>query len=95
MRSIRAAAAALGRQRDDVLVFGQALILIDETEAKAQAKPRDYLAYVDIEAALASLSGWTGIDYAQHALEAPLEYLENDAGRTALASFTSADPGRH
>jgi long-chain alkane monooxygenase len=94
VRSIRAAAAAVGRQREDLLIFGQALVVVDDTEAKARAKHRDYLAHVDVEAALALLSGWTGVDFARQSLDSPIEYLENDAGRTALASFTSAEPGR-
>ena len=41
---------------------------------------------------LALLSGWTGIDFGQFPLDATVEYIESDAGRSALASFTEADP---
>ncbi len=91
---IRAAVAAAGRDPRDVLVYGQALIVVDETREQAEAKLADYRAHVDIEGALALLSGWTGIDFSTYDPDAVIEYLENDAGRTALASFSTADPTR-
>ena len=91
---IRAAVIAAGRQADDVLVYGQALIVVAPTTVEAQAKFADYRAHVDIEGALTLLSGWTGIDFSTVDPDAIIEYMENDAGRTALASFSSADPSR-
>ena len=91
---IRQAVVAAGRRADDVLVYGQALVVTGRTTAEARAKFDDYRSHVDIEAALALLSGWTGIDFAGYDPDAVIEYLENDAGRTALASFSSADPTR-
>ena len=91
---IRAAVVAAGRRADDVLVYGQALIVVAGTEESAQAKLDDYRAHVDIEGALALLSGWTGLDFSRYDPDAVIEYLENDAGRTALASFSTADPTR-
>ncbi|HEV7813478.1 MAG TPA: 5,10-methylene tetrahydromethanopterin reductase, partial [Janthinobacterium sp.] len=60
----------------------------------ARAKHADYVAHIDIEAALALLSGWTGVDFSRIALDASIDYIESDAGRSALASFSAADPGR-
>jgi alkanesulfonate monooxygenase SsuD/methylene tetrahydromethanopterin reductase-like flavin-dependent oxidoreductase (luciferase family) len=40
------------------------------------------------------LSGWTGVDFSKYDPDAVIEYLENDAGRTALASFSTSDPTR-
>ena len=91
---IRAAVADGGRQASDVLVYAQALVITGATTAEAQVKFADYRAHVDIDAALALLSGWTGIDFSTYDPDAVIEYLENDAGRTALASFSSADPSR-
>ena len=91
---IRRAVVDAGRNADDVLVYGQALIVTGATTADAQAKFDDYRSHVDIEGALALLSGWTGIDFSTYDPDAVIEYLENDAGRTALASFSSADPTR-
>jgi FMN-dependent oxidoreductase (nitrilotriacetate monooxygenase family) len=91
---IRGAVMQQGRRADDVLIYAQALIVTAPTSAEAQAKFDDYRAHIDIEGALALLSGWTGIDFSQYDPDAVIAYLENDAGRTALASFSSADPTR-
>jgi alkanesulfonate monooxygenase SsuD/methylene tetrahydromethanopterin reductase-like flavin-dependent oxidoreductase (luciferase family) len=43
---------------------------------------------------LALLSGWSGIDFSQLDPDQPLEYIETNAVRTLLQSFTQADPDR-
>jgi len=89
---IRAAAVAAGRRAEDVLIYAQALVITAETEAAARARLDEYRAHVDIEAALTLLSGWTGVDFSRYPPDATIEYLDTQAGRTALASFSSADP---
>lgn len=91
---LRTAVRAAGRDGDDLKIYAQALIVTAPTEAEAWARYADYRNHVDIEAALALLSGWTGIDFSQFPLDATVEYIESDAGRSALASFTQADPDR-
>ncbi len=91
---LRASTVAAGRRADDVLIYGQALIVTAPTEAEAQAKLADLQAHVDLDAALALLSGWTGVDFSRYPLDATIDYLDTEAGRTALASFSSADPTR-
>ena len=94
VNSLRSALLASGRQPEDQLIYAQALVITAETEALARAKYEEYLGYIDIDAALALLSGWTGVDFSRVPLDAPIEYLDTEAGRTALASFSSADPSR-
>ncbi len=91
---IRGAVMKEGRRGDDVIVYGQALIVVAPTNEAAHAKLDEYRRHVDIEGALALLSGWTGIDFSRYDPDAVIEYLENDAGRTALASFSTSDPTR-
>ncbi|QPF76274.1 LLM class flavin-dependent oxidoreductase [Roseateles sp. DAIF2] len=91
---VRASALAAGRRAEDVLVYAQALIITGETEAAARAKLDEYRAHIDIEAALTLLSGWTGVDFSRYPRDAMIEYLDTQAGRSALASFSSADPDR-
>jgi FMN-dependent oxidoreductase (nitrilotriacetate monooxygenase family) len=91
---IRAAAKLAGRSPEDVKIYAQALIITSTTEQRAQNKFADYARYIDPAAALALLSGWTGIDFSDYELDQVIEYVENDAGRSALASFTKADPNR-
>lgn len=92
--AVRAAARAEGRDPDALLVYAQALIVTGATEAEAQARLEDYRRHIDIEAALTLLSGWTGVDFARHHLDDTIEYIDTDAGRSALASLSAADPGR-
>ena len=91
---LRESVVAAGRAPGDVLIYGQALIVTAPTAEQAQAKLEDLERHVDLEAALALLSGWTGVDFSRYPLDATIDYLDTQAGRTALASFSSADPTR-
>jgi FMN-dependent oxidoreductase (nitrilotriacetate monooxygenase family) len=91
---LRAAVRTAGRDGDDLKIYAQALIITAPTEAEAHAKHEDYKRHINIEAALALLSGWTGVDFSKFALDATIEYIDSDAGRSALASFSAADPNR-
>jgi FMN-dependent oxidoreductase (nitrilotriacetate monooxygenase family) len=91
---LRAAVHAAGRDGDDLKIYAQALIITAPTAAEAHAKHEEYKRYIDIEAALALLSGWTGVDCSKFPLDATIEYIDSDAGRSALASFSQADPDR-
>jgi FMN-dependent oxidoreductase (nitrilotriacetate monooxygenase family) len=91
---LRAAVRAAGRDGDDLKIYAQALIITAPTAAEAHAKHEEYQRHIDIEAALALLSGWTGVDFSKFPLDATIEYIDSDAGRSALASFSQADPDR-
>ena len=91
---IRHRAAALGRDPNDILIFTLTTVITGRDEAEARAKHAEYRRYVDHEAALALFSGWTGVDFARCRPEDELRYIETEAMRSALESFTSADPNR-
>ena len=91
---VRTALVAAGRDASDALIYGQMLIVTAATEAEANAKYQEYLNHIDHDAALVLFSGWTGVDFSKIDPDATIEYIENDAGRTALASFSKADPSR-
>ena len=90
----RAATAAAGRDGAALLVYAQALIVTAPTAAEARAKLADYQSHVNIEAALVLLSGWTGVDFSKFALDATIDYIDTQAGRSALASLSAADPSK-
>ncbi|MCC2974277.1 LLM class flavin-dependent oxidoreductase [Massilia sp. IC2-476] len=92
--SVRAARQAEGRDPEQLLVYAQALVITGATEAEARARLSEYQRHVDVEAALALLSGWTGVDFARHHLDDTIEYIDTDAGRSALASLSTVDPER-
>ena len=91
---LRHAAAQAGRDPGDLLIYAQALVITGATHAEAEAKWAGYREHINIEAALALLSGWTGVDFSRYPLNATIEYIDTDAGRAALASFSEADSSR-
>ncbi|MFZ6845192.1 LLM class flavin-dependent oxidoreductase [Undibacterium sp. RuTC16W] len=91
---IRAAVVNAGRQPEQILIYAQALIITADTTKQAQEKYQDYLRYLDIDASLTLLSGWTGVDFSAFPLDATIDYIESEAGRSALASFSAADPDK-
>ncbi|ATQ73960.1 5,10-methylene tetrahydromethanopterin reductase [Massilia violaceinigra] len=90
----RAAVRAAGRDGDALLVYAQALIVTAPTSEEAHAKYEHYQRHINIDAALALLSGWTGVDFSRIPLDATIDYIETEAGRSALASLSAADPSR-
>lgn len=92
---IRAAAKTNGRDGSkQVLIFAMFTVVLGRTEEEAQAKLREYEQHASTEGAAALLSGWTGIDLSTYKPEDELTYVDTNAGRSALASFSSADPSR-
>ncbi|HEX4252334.1 MAG TPA: LLM class flavin-dependent oxidoreductase [Pseudonocardia sp.] len=92
--AVRAAAASAGRDPASVKVFTMLTAIAGATDAEALAKRDSYLEYASHEGAMALFGGWTGVDLADAPPEQRLEYVETDATRSALASFTTADPDR-
>jgi alkanesulfonate monooxygenase len=93
--STRAEAVAAGRAGSDIKFYAMATIIAGRTGNEARDKYEDYRRYVTPEAALAMFSGWTGIDFSTYDPDAPIRYLELDAGTTsALEGFTRLDPER-
>lgn len=59
---IHEAAAKNGRAPGAIKVIVAVIVIVDETDEKAQAKYEDYLSYADEEGMYALFGGWTGID---------------------------------
>ena len=91
---LRHAAAKAGRDPAELLIYSQALVITGATYAEAEAKHARYQEHINPEASLALLSGWTGVDFSRYPQSATIEYIDTDAGRAALASFSQADPSR-
>jgi FMN-dependent oxidoreductase (nitrilotriacetate monooxygenase family) len=94
VRALRTAAAELGRDPRSIKVFTMVTPVVAETHHEAVAKLRDYRRFVSHTGALALFGGWTGVDLAELDPDEPLKYVETDANRSALASFTTAAPER-
>jgi alkanesulfonate monooxygenase len=91
---LRRRAAENGRSPADLMIFTLCTVITGRTEAEARAKHAEYRSYADPEAALALFSGWTGVDFAGLRPDDELRYIETEAMRSSLASFTSDDPDR-
>jgi FMN-dependent oxidoreductase (nitrilotriacetate monooxygenase family) len=94
VRALRAAAAELGRDPRSIKVFTMLTPIVAETHEGAVAKLDEYRKFVSTSGALALFGGWTGVDLAKLDPDEPLKYVETDANRSALASFTTAAPER-
>ncbi|VVM76915.1 Dimethyl-sulfide monooxygenase [Pseudomonas fluorescens] len=91
---VRQASTAAGRAPDEVLVYSQVPLIVQDSLEQAHARFPEYRRYVDVYARLACLAGRHAPDFAGLDPDALIEYVENDAGRAALAAFTAADPSR-
>ncbi len=91
---IRDAAAAAGRDPRSVTVFVQLAPVVAPTSAEAHERFAAFRELSSHEGVLALFSGWTGLDLSDVPADRPLRYVDTDAGRTALASFTTDDPDR-
>lgn len=91
----RRRAAALGRDPAEILFFSMATTIVGATEEEARAKLESYRRYLNPEAALILFSGWTGIDFSTHDLDAPIRFDARSQGLvSALEAFSIADPDR-
>jgi FMN-dependent oxidoreductase (nitrilotriacetate monooxygenase family) len=91
---IRRSVAAAGRDPRSVLIFNLQTVIVDETDAKANAKYEDYKQYIDLDGALALGSGWMGIDFGAYGLDEPLRHIETNAVQSSVDAFSTADPSK-
>ena len=75
-------------------MFSMFTVILGRTEAEAKAKYEDYRSHISPEGALTLMSGWTGVDFSQMALDQEVRHVTNDAGRSAMDNITRADPDR-
>ncbi len=91
---IRQRTADTGRGTHAIRIFNLTTAIVGRTDAEAREKHEEYRRHVSHVGALALMSGWTGIDFAAYDLDEPVRYIRNDAVRSAVESFTTADPDR-
>ena len=91
---IRRRAALYGREPSEILIFTLMTVIVAPTDDEARAKFEEYRQYISLDGAFALVGGWTGIDFSQYELDAPVRYVKNDAINSAVEAFTSADPDK-
>lgn len=94
VEGLRHQAEIAGRAPDALKIFNLHTVIVDDSDALARARHREYLDYVDLDGALTLISGWTGLDMAGLDPRQPLAHVHTNAIQSAVEAFSSADPGR-
>ena len=94
VQGIRQKLAQEGRDPYSVKIYALLSIVTDETDAKAQAKFKEYQSYGSYDGALTLLSGWSGVDFSQYQPTDKVEYIHTNAIQSLLDSYVNADPER-
>ena len=94
VQGIRQKLVQEGRDPYSVKIYALLSIVTDETDAKAQAKFKEYQSYGSYDGALTLLSGWTGVDFSQYQPTDKVEYIQTNAIQSLLDSYVNADPER-
>ncbi|WP_019458895.1 LLM class flavin-dependent oxidoreductase [Acinetobacter sp. GG2] len=94
VQGIRQKLAQEGRDPYSVKIYALLSIVSDETDAKAQAKFKEYQSYGSYDGALTLLSGWSGVDFSQYQPTDKVEYIQTNAIQSLLDSYVNADPER-
>lgn len=94
VQGIRQKLTQEGRDPYSVKIYALLSIVTDETDAKAQAKFKEYQSYGSYDGALTLLSGWSGVDFSQYQPTDKVEYIQTNAIQSLLDSYVNADPER-
>ncbi len=94
VQGIRQKLAQEGRDPYSVKIYALLSIVTDETDAKAQAKFKEYQSYGSYDGALTLLSGWSGVDFSPYQPTDKVEYIQTNAIQSLLDSCVNADPER-
>ena len=89
--AIRQQAVEMGRNPASIKIYALMTVIVDSTDAHAQAKLAEYKQYASLEGAMAMYGGWTGIDLSTVDPDAPLEYVENDSLRSVGEMLKASD----
>lgn len=93
MADLRARAVAHGRGSRDVLCLALMTCIVGRTDAEAREKLAEYQRFINPEAALASMSGFTGIDLSHYAMDDPFPDVKQDSGVHSIVDSLSRAMG--
>jgi FMN-dependent oxidoreductase (nitrilotriacetate monooxygenase family) len=91
--SIREQAEKAGRPRDSIKIVAGLLVIVDATDAKAQAKWEALQQYGDREGALALFGGWSGIDLSAYGDDEDFRFVESKAVQSMVNHWAKSVPG--
>lgn len=90
---IRQRAVDQGRNPSTIKLIAGILIIVDETDEKAQAKYEEYLSYADMEGSLNLFGGWTGVDLDQWDDDEDFKFSGPGAIQSMISSWSATIPG--
>lgn len=90
---IRKLAVEQGRDPARIKLIAGILIIVDETDEKAQAKYEEYRSYVDLEGTLSLFGGWTGIDLDKWGDDEDFKFTGPGAVQSLISSWSATVPG--
>ncbi|WP_432565652.1 NtaA/DmoA family FMN-dependent monooxygenase [Kineococcus sp. SYSU DK003] len=88
---LRARAVANGRESQDIKVIDAVSIVVGSSEEEAQRLRRELDATPSREAAAALFMGWSGVDLMAFPLDATLQDVSTEVGKTTLGTFQNGD----
>lgn len=91
--SIRAQAAELGRNPQDIKMIAGILVIVAQTDAEAQAKFERLASYGDREGALGLFGGWSGYDLSTYSDDQDFRFVEAPAVRSMVNHWAKTVPG--
>ncbi|CAG8973716.1 hypothetical protein HYALB_00006988, partial [Hymenoscyphus albidus] len=90
---IRAQAVSQGRKATDIKIIAGILVIIDETDEKAQAKYESYLEYADLEGIAALFGGWTNHDLSKYGEDDDFKFTGHGSIQSMVNTWSTTIPG--
>ena len=88
---VRRQAATAGRDPRKLYTYNLCTVIVDETDAKAQAKFEEYKQYASYDGALVFMSGWSGIDFGQYAPTDLVKKVQTNAIHSIVEHLAGGD----
>lgn len=81
-----------GRTPDSIKFVAGMLVIVDETDEKAQAKYEEYLSYADFEGAATLFGGWTGADLSKYEDDEDFSFTSVAGIQSLIQSWSKTIP---
>ena len=88
---IRARAREAGRDPRRLRIYELLTVIVDETDAKAQAKFEALKSYSSYHGSLVFMSGWSGIDFGQYAPTDVVKHIDTNAVHSLVEHLSGGD----
>lgn len=78
---------------DSLKFIAGMMVIVDETDEKAQAKYQSYLQYANLEGAAALFGGWTNHDLAKYGEDEDFKFTGSGAIQSMVNTWSATIPG--